>query len=382
MIFRQIESVFCFGNIKMPALENTFALAKPPAKAESVNKTVAPESENQSDTPFKQQLKDEIDKTELQQATAETAQSSDTETSESSDEFGVSVEPVVSALLETESLEEADGLVTGKELPVAAVINPLLPKSESDIADNRTVIASAKNVSVPVAVTSASVTTDFTGADSESELSSDFLQENAEFAELAATKTKKQYLDGQPAVKTETVLMDMTKTSKVIQLSPANTMVTNDLNKSSADQLPQQLQMTTPVNQKQWGSELSKRITMLINNGQQQVAELRLNPAHLGPLSVRLQLDDDQANISFVTNHQAVKEAIELSLPKLKDQLQQQGLDLGNVDVGTQDSGNEDTENHLTDSKNSVFDDVDSTESNLQSIVETDIIDSGVSIFV
>ena len=363
----------------MPALENSIALAKPPVKADPANKTVASESDKQPDVPFERQLKDEIDKTEAKQQAAETTTSSDLEVSELSDKLDIPIETPVAVLLGTESVEEATGLVTGKDLPVPAVINPLLPKSESDTADISAAVA--KTNKVPAAITPVSIA-DLSGTDTESEQSPDILEETAEFAEIAVTKTKKQYSEGQPVVKTETVLMDMAKSTKVVQISPANTMTTNDFDKQSADQLPQQLQMTTPVNQKQWGSELSKRIAMLINNGQQQVAELRLNPAHLGPLSVRLQLDEDQANISFVTNHQAVKEAIELSLPKLKEQLQQQGLDLGNVDVGKEDSGNEEAENQLTDSKSTIFDDVDSTETSLQSIVETDIINSGVSIFV
>ena len=363
----------------MPALDNTFAVAKPAVKADSANQTVASGSENQPDVAFEQQLKDEIDKTEGKLQADEAPPSSDIEVSELGDKLEASIESPAIVLLETESIEEATVLVTGKELPVTPVINPLLPKSAS--AATYTSLPDATINQAPVAITPVPID-DLSGADTESEQPLDFLEETAEFTDVAITKTKKQYSDGQPVVKTETVLMDMAKSSKVIQISTANTMTTNDLDKRPTDQLPQQLQMTTPINQKQWGSELSKRITMLINNGQQQVAELRLNPAHLGPLSVRLQLDDDQANISFVTNHQAVKEAIELSLPKLKEQLQQQGLDLGNVDVGQPDSENEDAKNQLTDSKNTDFGDADSTESDPQTIVETDIINSGVSIFV
>jgi len=363
----------------MPALENTFAVAKPAVKAEPANKAVVSESENQADVPFEQQLKDEIDKTESKSQDAEVQPSADVEASEVSENLNTPIDAPASVLLESESIEEATGLVTGKDLPVSPVINPLLPKSESAAADSS--IAASTVTKAPVAITPVSID-DLSRSDIESEQPLDVLEETAEFADVVVTKTKKQYSEGQPVVKTETVLMDMAKSSKVIQISTANTITANDLDKRPTDQLPQQLQMTTPVNQKQWGSELSKRITMLINNGQQQVAELRLNPAHLGPLSVRLQLDEDQANISFVTNHQAVKEAIELSLPKLKEQLQQQGLDLGNVDVGKQDNENEDAKNQLADSKRTIFDEADSTDTDLQTIVETDIINSGVSIFV
>jgi len=330
--------------------------------------------------PFERQLKDEIDKTESKSQDTEAKSASNVEIREFSDKLDAPIESPVTVLLEPEPVEEATGLVTGKDLPVSPVFSPLSPKSESATVGMS--IAAAEINKAPVAAITPVPIDDLSGADTESEQPLDVLEEAVEFADVAVTKTKKQYSDGQPVVKTETVLLDMAKSTKVVQVSAANTVTTNNLDKPSTDQLPQQLQMTTPVNQKQWGNEFSKRITMLVNNGQQQIAELRLNPAHLGPLSVRLQLDDDQANISFVTNHQAVKEAIELSLPKLKEQLQQQGLDLGNVDVGQPNSDNEEAKNQLTDSNSTDFGDPDSTESDLQSLNEKDIIQTGVSIFV
>lgn len=113
-----------------------------------------------------------------------------------------------------------------------------------------------------------------------------------------------------------------------------NETTTRDL----SSPINQQLQLNTPVTQKSWGQEFSQRISMMISSGQQQVAELQLNPARMGSISVRVQLDDEKANISFVTTQTAVKEAIEVSLPRLKEQLEQQGLDLGQVDVSSQDA--------------------------------------------
>jgi len=118
----------------------------------------------------------------------------------------------------------------------------------------------------------------------------------------------------------------------------AHNLVNETSTKEFTSQLYQQLQLNTPVTQKSWGQEFSQRISMLITNGQQQVAELQLNPARMGSISVRVSLDEEVANISFVTTQTAVKEAIEVSLPRLKEQLEQQGLDLGHVDVSSKDA--------------------------------------------
>jgi len=71
-----------------------------------------------------------------------------------------------------------------------------------------------------------------------------------------------------------------------------------------------------------------------------QGAEIRLNPAHLGPMEVRLQMHNDQASIQFLSPHQAVRDALEAALPRLRDMLGSQGVDLLNVDISDQSLAN------------------------------------------
>jgi flagellar hook-length control protein FliK len=63
-------------------------------------------------------------------------------------------------------------------------------------------------------------------------------------------------------------------------------------------------------------------------------AQIRLNPEHLGPLEIRVQLDGDRLNAQFGSIHAEVRQAIEASLPRLRDMLGQHGLQLGQADVG------------------------------------------------
>jgi len=63
-------------------------------------------------------------------------------------------------------------------------------------------------------------------------------------------------------------------------------------------------------------------------------AEIRLNPEHLGPIDVRLQVDGTQVSAEFHSGHAGVRQAIEASLPRLREMLGQQGLQLGQADVG------------------------------------------------
>jgi flagellar hook-length control protein FliK len=82
-----------------------------------------------------------------------------------------------------------------------------------------------------------------------------------------------------------------------------------------------------------WQQALGERVLWLAGR-EQQVAELRLNPPHLGPLEVRVVVQQDQASLAFLSQHAAVREALEQAIPRLRELLGQQDLQLVQVDVG------------------------------------------------
>jgi flagellar hook-length control protein FliK len=63
-------------------------------------------------------------------------------------------------------------------------------------------------------------------------------------------------------------------------------------------------------------------------------AEIRLNPENAGPIDVRIQLDGSQVSASFHSANADVRQALEASLPRLREMLGQQGMQLGNTDIG------------------------------------------------
>lgn len=70
-------------------------------------------------------------------------------------------------------------------------------------------------------------------------------------------------------------------------------------------------------------------------------AEIRLNPEHIGPIEVRVELDGEQVRAEFHSAHAEVRQAIEGSLPRLRELLGQHGLQLGHADVGQGQAGRE-----------------------------------------
>lgn len=97
--------------------------------------------------------------------------------------------------------------------------------------------------------------------------------------------------------------------------------------------LSQQLLVAPRVGDSQWSQAMAQRVMWMVGQ-EKQSAELRLNPAHLGPVEVKLTLQHDQASLSLLASNAAVRDALEQSLPRLRDMLGQQDIQLAQVDVG------------------------------------------------
>lgn len=93
-------------------------------------------------------------------------------------------------------------------------------------------------------------------------------------------------------------------------------------------------QVGTPA----WGQDLGQQMLFAVD-GQKQFATLHLNPPQLGPLEVRVQMQDGQVNAQFVSPHQAVRSAIESAMPQLRDMFTGSGLNLAQTSVNSGQSG-------------------------------------------
>lgn len=92
------------------------------------------------------------------------------------------------------------------------------------------------------------------------------------------------------------------------------------------------LNIPTPVGEGPWAAALGQQALFMAKNDM-GTAQLTLNPEHLGPIQVTLDLQHDQATAVFVSPHDAVRQAIEASLPHLRDMFSQAGLQLGQTQV-------------------------------------------------
>jgi flagellar hook-length control protein FliK len=90
--------------------------------------------------------------------------------------------------------------------------------------------------------------------------------------------------------------------------------------------------LTPSVGTTAWGQALGEKVVWMATGGQ-QTASLTLNPPDLGPLQVVVNVTNDQATANFFAAQPEVRQALEAALPRLRDMMQDAGIQLGQATV-------------------------------------------------
>ncbi|TXH04619.1 MAG: flagellar hook-length control protein FliK [Nevskiaceae bacterium] len=102
------------------------------------------------------------------------------------------------------------------------------------------------------------------------------------------------------------------------------------------------LTLPLPVHHAGWSEALGQQVVWSLGQDLQQV-QIHLHPAELGPLSISLRLDQDQAQVSFGAAHAQTREALQQALPQLREMLGREGISLGQASVHSQLPQRQDT---------------------------------------
>lgn len=95
------------------------------------------------------------------------------------------------------------------------------------------------------------------------------------------------------------------------------------------------LDLELPLKQAGWDRAFGEKIEWMVTQ-RLQGAQIRLNPAHLGPMEVRVQMQNEQASIQFTSAHAVVRDVLEAALPRLREMLDASGVELVDVDISGQ----------------------------------------------
>ncbi|QUJ66693.1 flagellar hook-length control protein FliK [Photobacterium sp. GJ3] len=92
-----------------------------------------------------------------------------------------------------------------------------------------------------------------------------------------------------------------------------------------------------PLQREMAGEQLAERVQMLMSKNLKHV-DIRLDPPELGRLQIKLHINQDQASVQFNVSNAQTRDLIEQAMPRLRELLQQQGIQLAQGSV-QQDSG-------------------------------------------
>ncbi|MEY4588625.1 MAG: hypothetical protein RL497_701 [Pseudomonadota bacterium] len=100
-------------------------------------------------------------------------------------------------------------------------------------------------------------------------------------------------------------------------------------------------------NQQQLAPDLAEKTGWMIKH-KLDTAEIQLDPPELGPITVKIHTHQEQVSVTFIVNNPQVREAMDQTMQRLKDLLQEQGVMLAHSDVNGQRQQRDDqTQGHL-----------------------------------
>ncbi|WP_420234359.1 flagellar hook-length control protein FliK [Pseudomonas sp. ABY48] len=98
------------------------------------------------------------------------------------------------------------------------------------------------------------------------------------------------------------------------------------------------------MNQSGWTEEVVNRV-MYLSSVNLKAADIQLQPAELGRLDIRVNMvPDQQTQVTFMSAHSGVREALEGQLHRLRDSFAQQGMGQVDVSVSDQSRGSQNQE--------------------------------------
>ncbi|WP_337841097.1 flagellar hook-length control protein FliK [Rheinheimera sp.] len=95
-----------------------------------------------------------------------------------------------------------------------------------------------------------------------------------------------------------------------------------------ADLLGQKLNLIQP----EASAQLKEQVMLMVRD-KVQTAEIRLDPAELGSMQVKISMQQDQMSVQFVVQNGQTRDLMEQQMPRLRDLLQQQGIELSQGSV-------------------------------------------------
>lgn len=242
-----------------------------------------------------------------------------------------------------------DGLVTqqGQDLPVDTEIDPtladtgvglpavagVLSATDPLAAGQRTGTDTAQTMAPAIQSLAVDTATadDATSLVTETAVDAD-ADDNPDFFTLLNTKP------GLSRLMDSGTVADKVSQAEPVKPALASTPLAEPLSRLLEPQSPAarsfvvQTGVPVTVGQPQWSQAVGEKVLWLAAQNV-SAAEIRLDPPDLGPMHVKVSVNQDQASVTFTSPHPVVRDALDQQLNRLREMFSEQGLNLVNVDV-------------------------------------------------
>lgn len=126
-------------------------------------------------------------------------------------------------------------------------------------------------------------------------------------------------------------------------LTPAHVLVSQPLHRQDIPLVQPALRLGEPQNSMQemiqrFSPLMGQQLLTMVSQGIQQ-AEIRLDPPELGQMLVKIQVQGDQTQVQFHVTQSQTRELVEQAIPRLRELLQEQGMQLADSHVSQGDQG-------------------------------------------
>ncbi|NNN54876.1 flagellar hook-length control protein FliK [Vibrio sp. 1-2 (7-a)] len=100
----------------------------------------------------------------------------------------------------------------------------------------------------------------------------------------------------------------------------------------------QQAQLPLQLTKELANEQVAEKVQMMMSKNLKNL-DIRLDPPELGRMQIRMTMNNDVANVHFTVNNTQARDIIEQTLPRLREMLAQQGMQLADSSVQQQNSG-------------------------------------------
>jgi|GEM_PF-2857926 len=171
-------------------------------------------------------------------------------------------------------------------------------------------------------------------------------------------------------------------TEQVDALAPSNlsdrSMGAQSLSQASS---PARFFVNVEFGRSEWNSNVAAKVAQMAAQNLKH-AEIQLDPPELGPLQVRVQVNTDQASVSFTAQSAQVRDALEQGSQRLRDLFEAEGMNLVDVDVSDQQQENDQNPDDL-DSQNAQGSSVENRDESFdEQEAKSTVMQAGVDHFV